>query len=598
MSDQKSEGYGVLWRIMKPVNKYIYSGMAITALGSIATIATLLMLSLVVAVLLADGGTLGFLGITVSIDRALIGAAAAGALAFTLSMTGFAVSHMGAFSLEEDLRTRLSIHLARLPLGYVISTGTGALKKVMLEDVKNLHSFVADSTPTIGRGYTAPIVTAILLFVIDWRLALIALGVMMLGMVLMCFAMRDSKAMQRKYEESQGMINGAVIEFIQAMPVVRTFDDGTSSFRRYLKALDRYREIYIEWMKISSAPARIAIVMLSPLPTVMAVLAGGIFFMSREALSEPSLIASLFLATGMVDAVMPLMWLNNFLRRSKAAANRIEEVLSVPAMESVADGLVPDDLTIRFENVSFKYENRNEMALHGVSFVAGPGTTTALVGPSGAGKSTVAKLLPRFWDVKEGAISIGGIDIRQMDNEHLMNTVTFVFQDTYLFHDSLANNIRMAKPAATDEEVIEAAKAAQIHDFIMTLPDQYQTHAGDRGARLSGGQRQRITIARAILRDAPIVVLDEATAFADPESEEEIIKAIASLTQNKTVITIAHRLSTITHVDQILVFDRGSVVEAGRHDDLLAKEGLYARLWSNYEEAQNWDLHVKGVVHV
>jgi len=598
MSDHKSEGYGVLWRIMKPVNRYIYSGMALAALGSTATIATLLMLSLVIAVMLKGGDPLVFAGISWDITAALTGVAVLGALAFCLTMTGFTVSHLGAFHLEENLRTRLSKQLSELPLGFIISSGTGALKKIMLEDVKNLHSFVADSTPTIGRGYAAPLVTVVLMFIIDWRLACIALGVMAVAMAVMSFAMRDSKIMQQKYEESQERINAAVIEFIQAMHVVRTFDDGTSSFKRYMKALMSYKEIFVEWMRVSGTPARIALVLLAPLPTLLAVMGGGIYFISTDTLSLPSIVAMLFISTGMVDAVMPLMWLNNFLRKSKASANRIEELLSVPAMDSVIEGKIPEDMTVRFEDVSFRYENRDDNALNAVDFTADPGSTTALVGPSGAGKSTVAKLLPRFWDVSEGKISIGGIDIREMANEDLMNTVTFVFQDTYLFHDSLANNIRMARPDATDEEVIEAAKAAQIHDFIMTLPEKYETHAGERGTRLSGGQRQRITIARAILRNAPIVVLDEATAFADPESEEEIIKAVASLTKNKTVITIAHRLSTITHVDQILVFDQGSLIERGKHNDLVANEGLYARLWKNYEAAQNWNLHSKGAVHV
>ena len=597
MSDPTSEGYAVLWRIIKPVNKYIYSAMGLAALGSIATIVTLLMLSLVVAVLLKGTQGLLFCGISWTITTALIGVAVSGVLAFCLTTTGFGVSHLGAFYLEEDLRTRLSKHLAQLPLGFIITTGTGALKKVMLEDVKNLHTFVADTTPTFGRGYTAPLATLILLFVIDWRLACIALGVMLIGMVVMCIAMRDMKTMQEKYENSQGRINAAVIEFIQAMPVVRTFDDGTSSFKRYLNALDRYRQVYIEWMKTSGTPARTALMLLAPLPTILAVLAGGIYFVTAGTLSMPSLIAVLFLSTGMVDAFMQLMWLNNFLRKSKAAANRIEALLSVPAMPVAQNPLTPENMTICFDNVDFRYENREENALTDVNFVVEPGTTTALVGPSGAGKSTVAKLLPRFWDVTGGKITIGGIDIRQMDNEDLMNTVTFVFQDTYLFHDTLGNNIRMAKPSATDEMVIAAAQAAQIHDFITSLPSGYDTLAGDRGTRLSGGQRQRITIARAILRDAPVVVLDEATAFADPESEEEIIKAIACLTKNKTVITIAHRLSTITHVDQILVFDKGCIVERGTHGALLSNNGLYARLWANYEAAQLWNLQAKGAVN-
>jgi ATP-binding cassette, subfamily B, bacterial IrtA/YbtP len=598
MANRQSESYGVLWAIIKPVRSYIYSAMVLAALGSTAAIGTLLMLSLVVAVLLEGGAQLVFGGISWTITGALIGVCVAGALAFTLTMLGFTISHLGAFRLEEDLRTRLSRHLAQLPLGFIITTGTGALKKVMLEDVRNLHAFVADSTPMFGRGYSAPLVTAVVMFIIDWRSALIALGVLFSGMVVMSIAMRDSRTMQKKYESSQSQINAAVIEFIQAMAVVRTFDDGTSSFKRYLKALARYKAIYIEWMKISSIPARLAIVMLAPLPTVLMVSAGGIYFVDEGSLSLPSLTAVLFLSTGMVDALMPVMWLNNFLRKSKSAADSIEEILSVPAMSTVEKGALPREMTVRFDAVTFRYENRDENALTEVSFSAAPGTTTALVGPSGAGKSTVAKLLPRFWDVTSGAIAIGGVDIRQMSNEDLMNTVTFVFQDTYLFHDTLANNIKMAKPDATDEMVTAAAKAAQIHDFIMTLPEGYDTHAGDRGARLSGGQRQRITIARAILRDAPIVVLDEATAFADPESEEEIIKAVAHLTKNKTVLTIAHRLSTITHVDQILVFERGRIVEQGRHDTLLTNNGIYARLWASYEAAQAWDLHSRGTGNV
>ena len=446
MAEPRSEGFGDLWSIMKPVSGYIYSAMVLAALGSMATIGTLLMLSLIVAVLLESGGILLFGGVSWTVSTALIGLGVSGSLAFVLTMVAFATSHLGAFHLEEILRTRLSAHMARLPLGFIITTGTGALKKVMLEDVKNLHAFVADSTPTIGRGYAAPLVTAVIMFIIDWRLALIALGVLIVGMLVMRLAFRDSETMQKEYERSQAQINAAVIEFIQAMVVVRTFDDGTSSFKRYHQALNRYKDMYIKWMRISSVPARIAIIVLAPLPTVLAVLVGGFFFVGNGSLSLPALIAVLFLSTGMVDAFMPLMWLNNFLRKSKAAARRIQELLAVPAMPSVEEGALPQGMTVRFDAVSFRYENRDEDALSDVSFSVEAGSTTALVGPSGAGKSTVAKLLPRFWDVMDGSITIGGVDVRRMSNEDLMNTVTFVFQDTYLFHDTLANNIKMAKP--------------------------------------------------------------------------------------------------------------------------------------------------------
>lgn len=597
MSDNKSKGYGVLWRIIQPVKVYIYTAMLLHALGSIATIVTLLLLSLVIAVLLS-GGNLLFLGLNWSLSSALMGVGAVGVSAFLLSSIAFAISHLGAFELEVDLRSRLTEHMAQLPLGYIITNGTGALKKVVLDDVKNLHVFVADSTPMIGRSYTAPVVSLIMMFVIDWRLALIALSVLVVGVFMMSIAMKDYSAIRQEYDSSLGKINTAVIEFIQAMVVVRTFDDGASSFKRYYTALESFQTVFIKWMDRCSTPSRISMIIFSPLPTIAAVLAGGIIFISRGTLSLQALVAMLFIATAMVDALMPIMWLNNLLRKSRTAAGRIEEILSLPTMPYTKKGQVPAELTIRFEKVDFSYENRTEKALKGVSFTALPNTSTALVGPSGAGKSTVAKLLPRFWDIDKGGITIGQIDIRDMTNKELMNTVSFVFQDTYLFHDTLAANIRMAKSDATDEEVTQAARAAQIHEFIMGLPEGYETHAGERGARLSGGQRQRITIARAILRNAPIVVLDEATAFADPESEEEIIKAIAYLTREKTVISIAHRLSSITGVDQILVLDQGKIVECGKHQELLANEGIYAGLWANYEAAQAWGLQGKGAAHV
>ena len=597
-SSAASEGNQVLWRILKPVNGYVYGAMLLTGLGSVATIATLLLLAVVVSILLnGAANTLVFMGLDWTLQATLMTVMVVGAMAFCLSVLGFGLSHRGAFKLEVELRSRLAQHIADLPLGYVISSGTGSLKKVILEDVKNLHVFVADSTPTFGRIIAAPLVCVIMMFVIDWRLALLAIGLLLIGMVMMSLATKDSHAMQQEYNTQLGLINSAVIEFIQAMNVVRTFDDGSSSFNRYHDALGSFRRIFINWVESTSTSARFAMMVLAPLPTLAVVLAGGIYFMQAGTLSFAELMAMLFIATGMVDAFMPIMWLSNFIRRSKAAANRIDEVFAVPPMPFSANGKKPTELTVEFHQVDFCYEHRNQNALSKVSFVALPGTSTALVGPSGAGKSTVAKLLPRFWDIQHGAITIGGVDIREMSNDDLMDTVTFVFQDTYLFNDSLKNNIKMAKPDASDAQVVAAAKAAQIHDFIESLPDGYHTQAGDRGNRLSGGQRQRITIARAILRNAPIVVLDEATAFADPESEEQIIQAIAHLTQNKTVITIAHRLSTITHVDQILVFDQGRIVESGTHAQLVRSNALYAGLWANYEQPQSWDLHAKGVAH-
>jgi ATP-binding cassette subfamily B protein len=369
----------------------------------------------------------------------------------------------------------------------------------------------------------------------------------------MAFAMRDSKTLRIKYEKSQSNINKAVIEFAQAMPVVRTFDEGTTSFKRYNDALLDYKTNLHHWMNVSAFSAKLGMIVLSPLPTLIAVIITAIYLSNFGVLNLFGFICALFLSTGMADSMMPLMWINNHIKKSQASALKIQEVLEIKSLEILKETKSINTYDIEFENVSFKYDSVEKYALKNISFKVTQGSITALVGPSGAGKSTVAKLIPRFWDVNSGAIKIGNVNIKELSTETLMNTVSFVFQDTFLFQDTIYNNIKMANQEATKEDIINACKAAQIHDFIEGLPNGYETLAGDRGTNLSGGQKQRITIARAILRNTPIIILDEATAFTDPENEEEIIKALANLTINKTVIMIAHRLSTIKNSDQIIV---------------------------------------------
>ena len=586
MSNNKKKG---LWAIMAPVNIYIKTAMGLSATGSIASVAGYVMMAWVLSITV--GGRIELFGISLGFSRAFFYLAFIVILSFIIKYYATIVSHLGAFKLEEILRTRITAHLAKVPLGWVISTGTGALKKVLLDDVKNLHAFVADSTPMIGKSIAMPAASLAALFIVDYRLALVALSVLITGVLIMFFVMKDEERLRVNYERSQSDMNKAVIEFVQAMPVVRTFDDGTSSFLRYNDALARYRIYLKEWIAATSTPARISIIILSPMPTLIAVTIAGIFFISGSSLDFASLIAALLVSTGMADALLPLMWASDFIKKSRAAAIRIHEIMTLPELKDPSVYRFPTRFDVVFDNVSFRYNEKDNYALRNVSFSVSENTTTALVGPSGAGKSTVAKLIPRFWDVTEGCIRIGGIDIRNIDTATLMDTVSFVFQDSFLFNDTLAGNIKLANDSASDEDMIEAAKAAQIHDFIMSLPNGYETLAGDRGTNLSGGQKQRVTIARAILRNTPVVVLDEATAFADPESEDQIIRALSNLMRNKTVIVIAHRLSTIKDVSQIAVFDKGRITEIGKHNELLEKHGIYAGLWSNHERAQNWDLH-------
>ncbi|MEF2230782.1 MAG: ABC transporter ATP-binding protein [Pseudodesulfovibrio sp.] len=570
-----------IWELMRPVRTGIRTAITMSAIGSVAGLGGVAALALVIAALLNNDPRLWwwvFLSIGLTLASIL------------LRVQAFTVSHIAAFKLEVLLRTDLTDHLARIPLGYLLGQGSGALAKVVQDDVKNLHAFVADSTPLLGRGVATPVATLGLLLAIDWRLALVALGVLLVGAFAVWLCMRGKTELQRRYDAERERINSTVVEFVQAMPVVRTFDDGAASFGRYQSALDGFRSIMAEWLRVSGASGKLAITVLAPMPTLLALTLAGLILYHGGGLDFSSWAAVLLLGTGMAESMAPLMWLNFFIRKANASARRIHGLMAVEELPDPVAEVFPHDASVSFDGVCFAYEGRADDALIDVDFTVPAGTVTALVGPSGAGKSTVARLIPRFWDVRRGAVRIGGADVRDMTPATLMRNVSFVFQDTFLFHDTIAANIRMGRPDASMEDVEAAARAAQAHEFIRELPQGYETRAGERGTRLSGGQRQRITIARAILQDCPVVVLDEATAFADPENEAALIAALANLMRGRTVIIIAHRLSTIRDADQIVVLDYGRVAESGRHDGLVAAGGVYARLWESYERARGWTL--------
>ena len=571
------------WRIMDPVRGGIRFAMALAIGGSALPVLSLALVAFTLHALLTTPHTWPWALMT--------GLLASTVGAFLLRQAAFRHSHYAAFRLEAILRTRLADHIAHLPLGRVQTLGAGQIAKVIHDDVKALHVFVADSTPMVARAYASPLLATLVLLWLDWPLALAALAVPVTGFAILGVIVRNSRETSERYNSAREQVAAAVVEFVQAMPVVRTFDTGSTSFGRYQRALLDYLKVLKDWYASVRFSSRFSLAILSTLPTLTVLLWVGGWRFAHGTQDFSTWIAALLIGAGLAEAILPMMSLHHLVQKTRISIERIQQILAEPPLPEVpAPGRQPADASVVFEHVSFSYEKADIPALQDVSFTAAPGTITALVGPSGAGKSTVARLIPRFWDVDTGRVRVGGTDVRDMTADTLMQQVAFVFQDTFLFATSIANNIRLGCPDASMDDVIAAARAAQAHDFISALPKGYETRAGERGTFLSGGQRQRITIARAILQNRPILVLDEATAFADPENEAALVRALSALMHGKTVLMVAHRLATIQNADQILVFDQGRLAERGQHDDLLQRHGVYARLWQSGQDAGQWTL--------
>lgn len=496
-------------------------------------------------------------------------------------------SHIAAFNILYELRTQMADKLGRLPLGFINRHNSGALKKIMGDDIERIENFIAHSIPDFVKGIALPLVTLIYLFTVNWRLALAScLPIVLLAVFIPVMFNKERSALLTNFHRSLESMNAGIVEFVRAMPVIKIFGHTADSFDKYSGAVYRFQDMVLTWVR-TSAPAFgvfISFISNASLP----VLAAGFYLYFHQGLSVSVLLLFLILGVGYIRPLFALSNLGTQISVINHGVKRLDEILFCQEAETRGGDRLGNDYSIEFDNVSFSYDGHTEVLRH-VSFSVPQGSITALVGPSGSGKSTAAQLVARFWDVTRGYIGIGNKDIRTITPEELMKHISFVFQDSFMFQQTIFENIRMGMDK-TMPEIVAAAKAAQCHDFIMKLADGYQTTWGKDGVHLSGGEQQRIQLARAILKDAPVLILDEATAFSDPENEHLIQQAFNQLISRKTVIVIAHRLSTITKCNQIVVMDKGTVAGIGRHDTLLEQCPLYNKMWQAHTRAKSFAL--------
>ena len=502
-------------------------------------------------------------------------------------------AHIAAFGTQYDLKTAFTQHLARVPLGFHLTIGSGRFRKVIDQDVEKIERFLAHSYPDMVASYVAPFALLVVLFLFDWRFGIAALVAVIIAFVIQMMSMgvAGQEVMQEMQKNGADMTEASV-EYVRGMPVLKAFGQTAHSFRQLASAVGAYTEVTLGFtLKCENYISMFRTIINN---IYLVILPVGILIGQRTDDYKSFLLSFIFylLFTPAIAAVLnKYMYVSSSSMRISSGVGNYDAMMALPELKSVGEKDVsPADTSIKFCGVNFSYDETDTMALSNVSFTAPAGKITAIVGPSGGGKSTIAHLIPRFWDVTDGQITIGGIDIQTMPEEVLMQQVSFVFQDVYLFGQSIRENIRMGRPDATDDEVVQAAKLAMCDGFIAQLPKGYDTVFGDEGVHLSGGEAQRISIARAIIKNAPILILDEATAFADPENEQLIQSALAKLMVGKTVIVIAHRLGTIKNADKIIVMDQGKVSESGTHDELIKKDTVYAHMWKRYTQSLSWDI--------
>ena len=505
-------------------------------------------------------------------------------LAELLHSISTALSHKATFTVLANIRKTCCEKLARVPLGYVKDTSSGTFKNILVERIDSIETTLAHIVPEFTSNLLAPVIILIYFFLTDWRLALWSLVPVVVGFLSYFGMMLDYKPSFERTVQTTKDLNDAAVEYIDGIEVIKAFGKTESSYAKFTKAAMAYADSFISWMKRCSIFH--ALMMVVTPYTLLTVLPFGAHYVENETLTIPNFVMCIILSLGIVGPLITVGSYTDDLGKIGVIVGEVVGILEQPELKRPAESIaVPKDNSVTLTDVKFGYHDKE--ILHGVTMELKAGTVNAIVGPSGSGKSTIAKLIASLWDVNSGSIKIGGTDIKQLSLTDFNRKIAYVAQDNYLFNESVRENIRQGNPDATDEQVIEVTKKSGCYDFIMQLENGFDTIVGGAGGHLSGGERQRISIARAMLKDAPIVILDEATAYTDPENEAILQNSIAKLVAGKTLIVIAHRLSTVKDSDQIFVINEGNVAAHGTHEELLASCPLYKEMWNAHISAKD-----------
>lgn len=499
-------------------------------------------------------------------------------------------SHIAAFRIAGNMRIKAMEHLTTIPVGEIEEEGSGKLRKIVLDSSSATETFLAHQLPDMSQAMLMPIAIIVILFIFDYRLGLVSLIPVLLGFLCM-FKMIGPKMKNDmvQYQNAMENMNNEAVEYVRGIPIVKTFNQSIYTFKRFKGAIDNYSSFCISYTKRCRGPMIAFEICVN---SVFAFLIAIALIMTGVKASDETFILNLIfyiVFTPIISTtLLRVMYMSENTMIVEDALRRVDGILAIEPLRETDNPKEPKGDEIKFDDVFFKYKNKEKYALEGVSFTAKEHAITALVGPSGGGKSTIASLINRFYDTTRGTVSIGGVDIRDMKKERLMDEISYVFQDSRLLKTSILENVRMGNKNATLDEVNTALKLAQCEDIIAKLPDGINTIIGSKGTYLSGGEMQRISLARAILKNSKIIILDEATAFADPENEYLIQKAFQNLSKDKTVIMIAHRLSTVMNADKILVVNEGKIAEEGTHDSLIKENGIYTKMWNDYQKSIKW----------